>query len=515
MSRDDAEASAEDTDERRWEWAAAEAGFVKAEHLSVRVSSLLTLLPDLRSSAWIDGFPALPTASFPLRLSAVSESALDRHRPPVASDANRDTVDLKVAVVRFSPPSFLPALMRFPRSSGGLLISIAISSSQSFGADWPVWRGPDRNGISSETGWSHEWSAEGPRVLWKSGVGTGFSSVVVAEGRLFTLGWAEEQDTVHALDAVTGAPLWTFRYPEPLGNKMYEGGPNSTPTVLGNRVVTVSRTGKVHALDAASGQVVWTVNLKSAIGATLSDWGVSAAPVLASPDTLLINYGPHGVALDPTTGALKWDSGRRKDMSFAVPGLMSVDGTSMALFFMSENLVAVNPASGKVLWKSAFGKGYRTHCSDPVIAGNRVFISSGDDGGELLEVSTRGAKRIWKNQNLSTFTGTAVLLGGYLYGHETAGYRGPEQELRCVSLETGEVRWGEKGFGQGSLIAAGDRLIVLSDKGELSVVRASPERFELLARCQPLGGKCWTAPALANGRLYVRNARGDLVCLAL
>jgi outer membrane protein assembly factor BamB len=148
-----------------------------------------------------------------------------------------------------------------------------------------------------------------------------------------------------------------------------------------------------------------------------------------------------------------------------------------------------------------------------VVSGDRVFISSGDDGGELLRITAKGAERLWKNRNLSTFTGSAVLIGGMLYGHETAGYKGADQELRCVDLETGSVKWGEKGFGQGSIIAAGDRLIVLSDKGELSVVRANPDRFELLARSQVIGGKCWTSPVIARGAIYVRNARGDLVCL--
>lgn len=339
--------------------------------------------------------------------------------------------------------------------------------------------------------------------------------MVIAEGRLFTLGWADDQDVIWCLDAATGATNWTHRYPQALGNKMYEGGPNSTPLVVAGQVFTASKTGLIKCLEAATGQERWQTDLKKQIGAPISDWGVSAAPVLADSGTLLINYGPHGVALDPGTGTVRWNSGKKKDMSFAAPAILELGGRPMALFFMSEALVAVDPRDGKALWRSKFGQGYRTHCSDPIVSGDRVFISSGDDGGELLQISSTGAQRVWKNKNLSTFTGTAVLRDGFLYGHETAGYKGPEQELRCVELATGEVKWAEKGFGQGSIMAAGDRLIVLSDQGELSIVKATPAQFELLARCQPLGGKCWTAPALAGGRLYLRNARGDLVCLDL
>lgn len=401
--------------------------------------------------------------------------------------------------------------MNFPATSSlSLLVCLSVAAT-----DWPSWRGVNRDGITPETNWSHEWPADGPARVWKASVGTGFASMVVADGRLFTLGWTEEKDVVLCLDAATGRTNWSFSYPEALANKMYEGGPNSTPLVAGERLFTASKTGNLHCFEAATGKLLWNRNLKQDIDAKLSDWGVSGAPVLADASTLLINYGPHGVALDPASGKVLWQSGTKKDMSFAAPVVTRLGDAPAALFIMSEALVAVDPKTGKALWKSKFGQGYRTHCSDPVVNGDLVFISSGDDGGELLRVSAKSAERVWKNKNLSTFTGTAVLIGGHLYGHETAGYKTANQQLRCVDFATGEVKWGEGGFGQGSLIAAGDRLIVLSDKGELSVVRANPARFELLARTQAIGGKCWTAPVLANGRIYVRNAKGDLACFSV
>ncbi|MFM7803008.1 MAG: PQQ-binding-like beta-propeller repeat protein, partial [Verrucomicrobiota bacterium] len=354
-------------------------------------------------------------------------------------------------------------------------------------ADWPSWRGPDRNGISQEIDWSSDWGSAGPAKLWTASVGVGFSAVAVSADRVFTAGWADGQDTVRCLDAATGKVLWAHSYEEKLGNKMYEGGPNATPVVAGTQVFAVSKTGRTLCLDAASGKVRWGVDLAKQIGAKLSDWGVSGSPVLADSNTVLIAYGPAGVALDAGTGRALWNSGNGKDMTFATPVVTKIGGHSTALFFMSEKLVAIDPKDGRPKWTSAFGQGYRTHCSDPVVTGDRVFISSGDDGGELLEVSGGSAMRVWKNRNLSTFTGTAVLLDGMLYGHETAGYKRADQELRCVDLETGSVKWGEKGFGQGSIIAAGDRLIVLSDQGELSVVRANPANFELLARFRVIG----------------------------
>ncbi len=380
-------------------------------------------------------------------------------------------------------------------------------------ADWSSWRGPNRDGITTETTWSSDWQGDGPNRLWKANVGVGFSSMVVAEGRLFTMGWETNADHVICLDAVTGKTLWSHQYPEVLGDKMYEGGPNSTPLVVGSRLFTASKSGNLHCYDASTGKVLWNLNLEKVIGANVPMWGISGAPVLADSKTLLFNYGPHGVAVEPESGRLLWQSGTNKDMSFTAPVVTTLNGQPTALFHMSEALVAVEPSSGKPLWQSKFGQGYRTHCSDPVVSGNRVFISSGDDGGELLQIDGTSAKRVWKNKNLSTFTGTAVLIDGHLYGHETGGYKRDNQELRCVDFATGAIRWGQKGFGQGSVIAAGNRLLVLAENGELSVVRATPARFELLARTQAVGGKCWTAPVLANGRIYVRNAKGDLVCL--
>ena len=401
-----------------------------------------------------------------------------------------------------------------PMSLSALLSLTAVAlAATAHAADWPSWRGPNRDGITPETDWSSDWPKDGPVQLWKANVGVGFSSMVVAGGRLFTMGWAADEDSVICLDATTGKTNWTFRYPEKLADKMYEGGPNSTPLVVGSRLFTASKTGNIHCLDAATGQPVWNTDLAKEIGAEISQWGISGAPALADAGTLLLNYGPQGVALDPANGKLLWQSGKKEDMSFTTPVVTQFGGKPAALFHMSEALVAVDPATGATLWSSKFGKGYRTHCSDPIVSGDRVFISSGDDGGELLQISATNAKRIWKNMNLSTFTGTAVLIGGHLYGHETGGYKASNQELRCLDFATGEVKWGEKGFGQGSLIASGDRLIVLGGKGELSIVKASPAKFELLARTQALGGKCWTAPVLANGRLYCRNAKGDLVCL--
>lgn len=396
------------------------------------------------------------------------------------------------------------------------LLLLALAAASSIHApDWPQRRGPDHNGISTETTWKAAFPAEGPKQLWKANVGIGFSGVVIANGRAFTVGSAAgDKDQVVALDAATGKELWRFAFDEPLNPRMYEGGPNSTPTVDGDTVFVASKTGKVHALDVTTGKARWSLDLQTVAGKTKSDWGVSGSPLVVA-EKLIINFGSGPTVLDKASGKKLWSAGGGENNSFNTPVVSKVGGADVVLAHQKKELIGFRLSDGKKLFGHAFGKGYETHCSDPVLTSAGLFISSGDDGGELLDLATGKPKRVWKNMNLSTFTCTSVVLGDFLFGHDAAGYKRPNQEFRCVDLKTGAIKWGITGFGQGSVIAAGDRLVVLSDNGELAIFKATPDKAEILARTQAIGGKTWTQPALANGRLFVRNAKGDVVCLDL
>lgn len=383
-------------------------------------------------------------------------------------------------------------------------------------ADWPQRRGPTNDGISSETNWIHTWSGDGPRQLWKSDVGIGFSAVTVADGRAYTLGNRDETDTVFCFSADSGKLIWKFSYAETLNPKMYEGGPNSTPTFHQGKLLVGSRTGKIFCFTASDGGMVWSNSLVDYVGATNGSWGLSGSPAV-SGSNVFFNYGPAVVAVDFATGKPRWKSASepKGDYSFTTPMLTSVGGSELLLAHMQKSLFALAPGDGRILWRHEFGRGYETHSSDPVLTPGGVFISSGDDGGELVTFTNSNASRVWKNKNLGTFTGTAVLLNRHLYGVDAGGYAKGKQELRCIDLEKGEIKWALPGFGQDSWIATGDRLLILTDRGELVVVRARPERGEILARTQVLGGKCWTQPPLADGLLYCRNAKGQLICLDL
>ncbi|MBM3846548.1 MAG: hypothetical protein FJ405_09725 [Verrucomicrobia bacterium] len=394
------------------------------------------------------------------------------------------------------------------------LLSAMVTSS--FAGDWPQRLGIGNDGISTETNWIHHRPKEGPRVVWKTAVGTGFSSITVADGRACTMGNSGNVETVYCFNAKDGSTAWKFSYDEPLAPTMYEGGPNSTPTIDPRAVTVVSRSGKLFRLDAATGKQLWRVDLRGYVGSENGKWGVGGSP-LYMDNRLFVNYGAAVVALDPASGKPIWESAKeaKADTSFNTPVSWRMGGMRMIFVLMKEALFALSPDDGRVLWRHAYGSGFKTHCSDALVTPAGLFISSGDDGGELLAVDATRAERLWKNKNLSTFTGSPVLVGGHLFGVNAAGYKKRQQELRCIELTKGDVKWALPGFGQDSLIAAGGRLIVLKENGELLVASASPERAEVLGRAQVLGGKCWTQPALSDGLLYCRNAKGDLVCLDL
>lgn len=379
-------------------------------------------------------------------------------------------------------------------------------------ADWPCWRGPQHNGISTETQWHNTWPATGPTISWRGNVGTGFSAVAVSNGKLYSLGNTDDQDTVYCLDALTGKPIWKHSYEAARDPKAFEGGPTATPAVDGDRVYTLSRRGDLFCFDAATGKVIWSKNIANDFDQRVPGWGFAGSPIVHE-NLLLINAGDAGLALDKLTGKLVWTS-ERKDAGYSSPLPFLHNGEWLAVFSSEDGYVAVNIRTGKEFWRIDWPTQYGVNAADPIIAGDRVLISSGYNKGTALFPMTAGERKaIWKNKVMRTQINSAVLIDGFVYGID--GDSGGRAKLTCVELKTGTVRWTEPSVGCGSLMAANGRLIVLSDEGELMIAPASPEKFAPSAKAKVLDGKCWTVPVLANGRLYCRNAAGDLACVDL
>lgn len=387
--------------------------------------------------------------------------------------------------------------------------SAGLVAAMAEGVDWFRWRGPDLNGISTETGWNVSWPSAGPQRLWQANVGIGFSSVAVSQGRVYTLGNRDDQDTVYCFDAATGHVIWRHTYACKLGDKYYEGGAHSTPTVDGHRVYTLSKYGHLHCLEAGTGKVAWSKNLAEEVGAKAPTWGFASA-VLTQGDVLYVNVGKAGTALEKATGKVLWKSGP-DPAGYATPVPFTLAGKKGLAIFAEQSLVAVDPQTGAQLWEYPWKTRYEVNAADPIFQGDLVFISSGyDHGAALVRITDGQPATVWASKEMRNHYNSCVLLGGHLYGYDQ------NADLKCLAFETGEVKWTEKKLGkggQGALMVADGKLIVLSETGELIVAPADPRGFKPISRAKVLGGKCWTTPVLSQGRIYCRNAQGDLVCL--
>jgi outer membrane protein assembly factor BamB len=387
---------------------------------------------------------------------------------------------------------------------------LAAITQSTFAEDWPFWRGRGLNGISHETNWSTAWPTEGPKQLWKQSVGIGFSSVAVSQRRLFTLGNKDETDTVYAFDAESGKLLWKHPYPCALDPIYYEGGPGSTPTVDGDKVYTLSKRGHVFCFDAATGKISWQKSLMEELHAGKPRWGFAGSPLVIE-DRVILNVGGAGTALEQKTGRVIWSSDTNAT-GYATPiPYMSGNDRCVAIF-SGKALVGVRVKDGRQQWRFPWEERWDLNAADPLLIGDKLFVSSFGHGCALLRLTPSGPSVLWENKNLAHHFNCGVHLNGFIYGiHGNTDQ--PEKDLRCIDVAAGQVKWKQAGFGLGSLMAANDTLIVLSERGELVVAPASPSGFKPIARAQVLGGKCWTTPVFANGRIYCRNAEGTLICL--
>ncbi|MHC4805244.1 MAG: outer membrane protein assembly factor BamB family protein [Planctomycetota bacterium] len=372
-------------------------------------------------------------------------------------------------------------------------------------ANWPNWRGPNHNGISSETGWNATWPEGGPKVLWKKSIGTGFASMAVSNGRVYAMGNIDDKDILYCLDAETGEEIWKRSYACPLYNKDHEGGPSATPTVDGDAVYTFSKNGDAIRFKAATGEIVWHKKLNKELGLKHPTWYFAGSPFVVG-DMVILNAGRRGIALNKADGSVIWKSGNNAaGYATAVP--FSAGGQKCVVIFAAKEIVGLVAATGKIVWQYPWKTSYDANIGDPIISGDTVFVSSGyNKGCGLFRIGPDNLTRIWQNRNMRNHFNSSVLWQGYLYGFD-------ERNLRCLDFETGQTKWSQARLGKGSLMIADGKLIILSDKGKLVIAEASPEGFAELASSQILKGRCWTVPVLANGRIYARNADGQLVCV--
>lgn len=409
------------------------------------------------------------------------------------------------------------------------LILLALTPLFSQAADWPQYRGGAGDGVSAET---MQWSPAGLKVVWKVPSHTGFSSFSVGGGRAFTLITQElegaNQEVVVAQDASNGKTLWSA----PLNVANYDkggndgvkdkndpaksndggDGPRSTPTIVGDRVVVMSSQLALRAFEAATGKVLWTRDLKAEHEGRNIQWQNAASPLLEGGLLFVAGGGPGQslMAVDPKNGNVVWKAFDEK-MTHATPVAATIGGERQVIFFLQSGLLSVEPKTGKELWRYSFPYKISTAAS-PVVGGDIVYCSAGYGVGAgavrvKKEGSTWTATEIYRvpgNTPLANHWSTPVLKDGHLYGmFQFKEYgKGP---VKCVELATGTVKWTQEGFGPGHVILMGNEVVALSDAGDLVRFAAKPDAYKEISRQHVLSGKCWTTPAVAGGKLFVRS----------
>lgn len=373
---------------------------------------------------------------------------------------------------------------------------------------WTNYRGPARDGHYDEAPIRTDWPAEGLRLLWKQPIGGGYASFVVAEGTAFTIEQRRQQELVAAYDVETGREIWTHGWDAEFRESMGGDGPRATPTWEAGRLWALGAEGDLICFEAKSGKVNWSRNILKDSGAENLQWGMSGSPLIVDDKVIVLPGGRAGksvAAYNKLTGAPVWKSlGDRQ--AYVSPMLVTLAGKRQILVVSSNRVVGLAPEDGALLWESSWNTDLGINVSQPiVIDANRFFISSGyGKGAALVEVTASGeglaARKIWEKATkaMNNKFNSPVYQNGYAYGLD-------EGILACVDVKTGEQRWKGGRYGYGQVILASGHLIVITDTGDLVLVKATPDKHTEVARFSAIEGKTWNYPAIAGGRLLVRN----------
>ena len=370
-------------------------------------------------------------------------------------------------------------------------------------AEWPGFRGPDRDGIMRGVRIETDWSASPPAELWRQPIGPGWSSFAVRGSLLYTQEQRGDDELVACYNATTGEPVWrhgdAVRFWESQGG----AGPRGTPTLSDGRVYTLGATGILNVLNAGDGSVVWSRNAATDTDTKVPMWGFSSSPLLVD-DVVIVAAAGSLIAYDLATGGPRWSNPNGGD-GYSSPHLLGIDGVTQILLLNEAGATSVMPADGSLLWEHPW-QGLPI-VQPAVIAEGDILISSDEKSGVRRIAVTRGptgwsVEERWTSVRLKPYFNDSVTHNGHAYGFDG-------RSIACIDLEDGTRKWkgGRYGRGQFVLLADQDLLVVLSEKGELALVEAIPEQFTELARFPAIEGKTWNRPVLVGDVLLVRNSQ--------
>jgi len=384
--------------------------------------------------------------------------------------------------------------------------------------DWPQFLGPTRDGVYTGSDIAPAWPSAGPPVVWKKDVGEGFAGPVVAGGKLILFHRLQGREIIECLDAATGKNVWSLEYPTAYRDDFgFDEGPRSAPVIAGGVVYAFGAEGVLTAVDFATGKKLWQVAAHQKFRSP-KGWFGSAGSPLVEGGKVLVNVGAPDagiVAFDASTGNVAWKA-TSDEASYSSPTVATIGGAKHALFLTRSELVDLDPATGQIRFTMPFKSrsSASVTAATPLVIGNLVFVSASYGvGAALLEVNGSQFKKIWANDDsMSNHYSTCVFKDGFLYGFH--GRQEEGQELHAVELKTGKIMWSKERFGAGTVTLAGTRLLVVRENGELAIAPASPKEFRPSESARILGGVIRAYPAIADGRLYVRNEH-TLICVRL
>jgi len=369
--------------------------------------------------------------------------------------------------------------------------------------DWPGFRGPNRNGIVTGAHIGTDWKASPPVELWRRPIGPGWSSFAVRGDFLYTQEQRGAEEVVACYRASTGDPVWKHHDAARFWESNAGAGPRATPTLSNGRVYTQGGTGIVNALDAGNGALLWSRNAATDTGAKLPTWGFAGSPLVVG-DVVILGTSGALIAYDLASGNPRW-FGPKGGEGYSSPQLMTLDGVPQVLLLSSSGLISVTPADGKVLWEHAW-KGYPIVQPAQTTDGD-VLISVSDSSGTRRVAVVHGpdgwtSKERWTSLGLKPYFNDFVVHKGHAFGFDGS-------ILACIDLQEGKRKWKGGRYGNGQLVLLPDQdlLLVLSEEGELALVRAATDQFTELARFPAIEGKTWNHPVLVGNLLLVRNGQ--------
>jgi outer membrane protein assembly factor BamB len=389
------------------------------------------------------------------------------------------------------------------------LVASAIAlNAQSASVDWPQWRGPDRNGLSKETGLLAQWPRSGPPVAWSATMlGAGYGSLAVQGDRVYVQGMRNRQSVVSALNRADGKLVWV-RILGAAGDNDRGPGPRSTPTVDGDRVYALSETGDLASLRVADGSVIWQRNILRDFRGDNPYWLLSESPLIDG-NLVIVTPGGRGagvVALDKMSGKTVWASKELSDgAGYSSPIVADVGGVRTIMAFTAEAGVGVRANDGKLMWRNSSSANGTANIATPVYSDGKVFFTSSyGTGAALLGLKAAGnevrAQEIYFTRDMKNHHGGVVLVNGHIYGYN-------DSILTCLEFNSGKMLWRDRSVGKGAVTYADGHLYILSENNVVGLVEATPAAYREKGRFSiaDQGLPSWAHPVVSGGRLYIRN----------